>query len=34
MSEKPRVRTVMGSQHGEASEKLLQSAWQYFSNIF
>ena len=34
MSEKPRVRTVMGSQHSEASEKLLQSAWQYFSNIF
>ena len=34
MPKKPRVRTLMGSQHAKGSETLLKSAWQYFSRIF
>ena len=34
MHKKPRVRTLMDSQHVNVSERLLKSARQYFSHIF
>ena len=34
MSKKPRIRTLMDSQHVKRSEKLLKSAPQYFRDIF
>ena len=34
MPKKPRVRTVMDSQHVKGSEKLLKCARQYFCHIF
>ena len=34
MIKKPRVRTVMDSQHVQVSETLLKSARQYFCHIF
>ena len=34
MHKKPRVRTLMDSQHVNVSERLLKSARQYFSHTF
>ena len=34
MPKKPRVRTLMDSQHVKGSETLLKSAPQYFGDIF
>ena len=34
MPKKPRVRTLMDSQHVKGSERLLKSARQYFCDIF
>ena len=34
MFKKPRVRTLMDSQHVEGSKTLLKSARQYFCHIF
>ena len=34
MPQKPRVRTLIDSQHVKGSEKLLKSARQYFCHIF
>ena len=34
MPKKPRVRTLMGTQHVKMSERLLKSARQYFYHIF
>ena len=34
MPKKPRVRTLMDSQHVKGSERLLKSAHQYFCHIF
>ena len=34
MPKKPRVRTLMDSQHVKGSETLLKSARQYFCHIF
>ena len=34
MPKKPRVRTIMDSQHVKGSERLLKSARQDFSHIF
>ena len=34
MPKKPRVRTLVGSQHVKRSETLLKSAWQSFCEIF
>ena len=34
MPRKPRVRTLMDSQHDNRSETLPKSAWQFFSRIF
>ena len=33
-AQKPRVRTLMDSQHFKGSETLLKSAWQYFCDLF
>ena len=34
MPKKPRVRTLMDSQHVKGSERLLKSARQYFCHFF
>ena len=34
MLKKPRVRTLMDSQHRKGSERLPKSKWQYFCRIF
>ena len=34
MPKKPRVRTLIESQHVERSEKLVKSAGQYFCHLF
>ena len=34
MPQKPRVRTLMDSQHVKGAERLLQSARKYFFHIF
>ena len=34
MPKKPRVRTLMGSQHVKGSEKYLKSECQYFCRVF
>ena len=34
MPKKPRVRTLMDSEHVKECEKLLKLAWQYFCRIF
>ena len=34
MPKKPRVRTLMDSQHAKGYETMLKSAWLYFCRIF
>ena len=34
MPKKPRVRTLMDSQHVKVSDTLLKSVWQYFCEMF